>query len=209
MGSVVFPEDLFVQGNLRVGGNATRKWTRSELAQEALAVYPIPWTAWRVWNALHTNLPGTPATDDLGLVGGTFGTNTPSIRTEDLKNAGATNNYARCQLYLPPEYDTGETVVLRFHAGMITTVASATATLDVECYKSDGESGLGSDLCATSALDINSLTLADKDFTITATGLSPGDLLDIRIATAVNDSATGTAVIACIGAASLLLDIRG
>lgn len=209
MAAISFPEGLNCQGDLRLGGSLLPGLSRATLLQESLAVYPIDWTAWRVWNALHTNLPGTPLTDDLGLVGGTFGTDSPSIRTEDLKNAGATTSYARCQVKLPPEYVTGETVKLRFHAGMITTVASATATIDASLYKSDGESGIGSDLVTTGATTINSVTLADVDFEVTSSGLSPGDVLDLRIAIAINDSATATAVIGCVGAASLLCDIKG
>ena len=94
-------------------------------------------------------------------------------------------------------------------AGMTTTVASASATLDVQAYKADRESGVGADICATAAIDINSTSWANRDFTITATSLSPGDVLDVRIAVAVVDSATGTAVIASIGAIELLCDIRG
>lgn len=183
--------------------------SRSKLAQTVLASYMIPWTAFRVWNAYNTNLPGTPLTDDLGLVGGTFGTGSPSLQTEDLKAAGATTSYARFSVQLPPEYDEGETVVLRLHAGMLTTVADTSATVDVEVYESDSEAGIGADICATSATSINSLTLADKDFTITATSLSPGDWLDVRLTVTVTDGATGTAVAAIIGSVELLCDIRG
>lgn len=182
---------------------------RSKLAQDTLASYMIPWTAFRVFDAYATNLPGTPAADDLGLVGGTFGSASPSLQTEDLKTAGATNNRARFMVQLPPEYDDGETVQIRLHAGMLTTVADTSATIDVECYESNSEAGIGSDLCTTSATTINSLTLADKDFSITASGLVAGDWLDVRITTAVNDAASGTAVKAIIGKVSLLCDIRG
>lgn len=182
---------------------------RSKLAQDPLASYQVPWTSFRVWNAYHTNLPGTPLADDLGLVGGTFGTDSPSLQTEDLKAAGATTSYARFAVQLPPEYDDGQTVVLRLHAGMLTTVADTSATVDVEAYKSDSEAGIGADLCATSATTINSLTPADKDFTITPTSLAAGDWLDVRVAVAVNDGATATAVKAIIGSVELLCDIRG
>jgi hypothetical protein len=53
------------------------------------------------------------------------------------------------------------------------------------------------------------VTFADKNFEITATGLSPGDQLDIRITVAVVDAATGTAVEAALGAVELCLDIKG
>lgn len=93
---------------------------------------------------------------------------------------------------------------------MVTTVSDGTATLDVEVYKVGRDSLVsGSDICSTGATDINSTTFADKEFVITPTGLSAGDMLDIRIAVAVNDAATGTAVDAAIAAAEALLSIRG
>jgi hypothetical protein len=176
--------------------------------QSALQPFTIPWTAWRVWDAVQTNLPGTPATDDLGLIGGTFATAPPSIQTGDLKAAGATTRYARAQVELPWDYEAGQSVTLRFHAGMVTTISDGTATLDVEAYESDEEVGISADLCATAAQSINSLTFADIDFTITPTTLAAGDMLDVRIAIAINDTATGTAVIGCVGAAKLLCDVR-
>ncbi len=195
-------------GTLTVGSYGT-KIQRTDQTQEALAVFPIPFTSFRVHDALATNLPGTSATDDLGLDGGTFGTSQPTIRTSDLKAAGAVTRYARALVQLPECYDEGETVTLRLSAGMVTTVADTSCTIDAEVYKVGKDNSLGSDICATAAVSINSLTFADKDFTITATTLSPGDVLDIRLAIACNDAATGTAVIAAIGGADLLCDIRG
>ena len=110
---------------------------------------------------------------------------------------------------IPDNYEAAADVVLRLHAGMKTTVADTTATVDAEAYKSDEEAGISSDLVTTAAATINSLTLSDVDFTISGGTLSPGDLLDIRIAVAINDGATGTAVIGQIGAVKLLCDTRG
>ena len=182
---------------------------RSKLEQNTLRSFPINMTDWRVHDALQTVLPGTSASDDLGLYGGTFGSSGPLIRTYDVKAAGAVTLYARALVRLPAEYDPGETVSIRAKAGMVTTVADTTATIDFQIYASDKQGGVGSDLCTTSAASINSLTFANKDFSITATALSPGDWLDVRVTVAVNDAATGTAVIAAIGAIELLCDIRG
>ena len=182
---------------------------RSKLAQTVLASYLVPWTAFRVWDAYHTVLPGTSATDDLALIGGTFATGSPSIQTSDLKGLGAITRYARFSIQLPPEYEDGETVVIRAHAGMLTTVADTSATIDFEVYESNSEAGISADLCATAATTINSLTLADKDFTITASGLSAGDWLDVRMTLVVNDGATGTVVQGIVGAVELLCDIKG
>jgi hypothetical protein len=61
----------------------------------------------------------------------------------------------------------------------------------------------------TAATDMNNLTFANKDFVITGSSLSPGDVLDIRIAVAVNDAASVAAVIAALAATDLLCDIKG
>lgn len=200
--------DLYVSGSITRGGSGP-SIARTDLTQENLAPYKIPLTDFRVWDAMATVLPGTSATDDLALIGGTFGTNSPTIQTSDLKNAGATTRYARVLFNIPHEYVAGQTVTIRVHGGMKTTVASASATVDVECYLSDDEEGISADLCTTAAQSINSLTDADLDFAITSTSIAPGDTLDIRIAVAVNDSATGTAVIGQIGAVTVLLDVCG
>ncbi|KKL58345.1 hypothetical protein LCGC14_2226310 [marine sediment metagenome] len=205
----IFPGDIVVAGVVYARGGIQPTIDRSSLTQESLAVYKIPLTSFRVWDALQTNLPGTSATDDLGLIGGTFATASPTIQTYDLKAAGASTLYARVEVPLPVEYVAGETLILRFHAGMKTTVADNTATLDVQAYESDEEEGISADLCTTAAQDINSLTLADIDFTITPTALAPGDMLDVRIAVAINDAASGTAVKGIIGSAARLCDIKG
>jgi len=203
-----------IEGDLRVAGDLAVDGTmptiaRSNLEQNALTEFAVPLTDLRVWDAMGSLLPAAGANDDLGLYGGTFGTNSPKVSTGDLKAAGATTRYARFQRELPAEYDAAETLTLRISAGMETTVSDGTATVDVECYKADREGGIGSDICATAAQSINSLTFANKDFTITPTGLSAGDMLDIRIAVAVNDAATATAVTATIGAIELLADVKG
>ena len=206
-----FNGDLIVTGGLRVGGSVTPAIARANiLSMEELKTFPIPLTNFRVFDAMQTLLPGTGATDDLGLVGGTFATATPSLRTEDLMADGATNNRARVLVQLPWEYVAGQSVTLRFHAGMITTVADTTATLDCEAFKlqADPDDAIGSDLVSTAATTINSTTFGNVDFVVTPTNLSPGDILDIRITTAVNDAAGGTAVIAGITSAKLLADVR-
>lgn len=201
------PGDLTVPGTLKavtyVGIG------RSSLTTDSLSVFPIPFADLRVWDAQQTNLPGTSASDDLGFYGGTFGSGAPLIRTYDVKAASAQTMYARFQTRVPAEFVAAGTLKLRLAAGMVTTVAGTSATVDVECYKVNKDNSIGSDLCATNAQSINSLTFANKDFTITSSGLSPGDVLDVRITVATNDAATATAVIAAIAGIDLLADIKG
>jgi len=203
-------DDLKITGAISVKDTGVSSQLRTSiLKQDPNVVFPIMLTSLRVWDAYATNLPGTAAADDLALVGGTFGTAPPTISAGDLKNAGATSRYARFQMQLPECYDSGETVTLTIYAGMATTVASSSCTVDVECYKIDKITGIGSDLSATAATTINSLVFAAKSFTITPSGLVAGDTFDVRITIACNDSATGTAVTPTIAAIDLVCDIRG
>jgi hypothetical protein len=203
-----------IMGDLYVAGNITRTGTgpamaRTDLTQENLARFKIKPTDWRTWDAMATNLPGTAATDDLALITGTLGTHSPTIQTGDLKAAGATTRYAACTFEVPHTYVAGETVTIRAHAGMKTTVADNSATVDFQVYLSDDEEGVSADLCTTNAQDINDTVDADFDFQITSTSVQPGDTLQIRMAVAVNDAATGTAVIGQVGGVEVLLDVKG
>lgn len=179
---------------------------RSNIVQEDLVEYPISLDRFRVHDAFQTLLPGTPLTDDLGLSTNTFGTDSPTLDTEDHKAAGAVNNFGRAQVVIPPEYVAGQSITLRVNAGMVTTVSDTTATLDVEAYRKAAPSV---DICATAAQSMNDLAAADLDFVITPTNVVVGDTIDIRLTTAINDGATGTAVIGRINSAKLLLDIKG
>ncbi len=211
MATVSFPGDVAIASNLRVGGSISPAKAKADiLAMAELQVFPIPLTSFRVWDNMAALLPTAGATDDLGIVEGTYATATPSLQTEDLKAAGATNNFARVLVQLPWDYVAAQTITLRFKAGMITTVSDTTATLDAQAFKlqDDPDDAIGSDLVSTSATTMNSKTFADIDFTVTPTGLTAGDILDIRITTAVNDGGTGTAVIAGITSAKLLCDVR-
>jgi hypothetical protein len=204
------PTNLILEGDLTVNG-ALPSYPRSSLAQDDFTVHQLPLERFRVWDAVATTLPGTSATDDLGLITGTFGTAPSYIGTGDVKNTTTITRYARIGYCLPPEYVAGQSVRMNLHAGMITTVSSGVATVDVECYKiaQDGTTGVGSDLCTTAATTIKSLTFSDKPFDITATALAPGDWLDIRITVNIVDSATATAVIGAILTAEMHLDIKG
>jgi hypothetical protein len=181
---------------------------RSALTQQDLVPYTIPLEAYRVWDAKATLPPTSAGTDDLGLITGTVGTDAPRFRTGDAKATTVTQKTG-FQFVLPAEYVAGETITLRLIAGMITTISDGTATIDANAYKVGDTGAVGSDLVATAATTINSLTAANKDFTITPTGLVAGDVLDIVVTIAITDSATATAVIGQLNKAQLLLDIKG
>jgi len=181
---------------------------RSKLAGEQLKDN-IPLELVRVWDAFQTSLPTTAASDDLGLIPGTWATDAIVIQTSDAKNTTVTQR-ARFTYRLPHNYVSGQLISAVAWAGMKTTVANGTATIDFEAYKKNDSTGLaGSDLVSTSATTINSLTAADKAFTIDPTGLSAGDELDIRVTIAITDSGTATAVIGRIMKLYMLPTVKG
>lgn len=182
---------------------------RDKMAQRTLATFNVPLTQARTWDALATNLPGTGATDDLGLYTGTWGTDAPYIGTGDVAMAGATTRYCALFVPVPHDFETGETLLLSLWAGMKTTIADTTATVDVEAWRIDKDGTLGAaDICTTAATSINSLGALEKQFTLDTATITAGDALYIRVAIAVNDSATGTAVIGGVWAIDLRADLR-
>jgi acyl-coenzyme A thioesterase PaaI-like protein len=182
-----------------------------QIAERALQEYAIDLATGRVHDGVGGLLPTAGATDDLGLVAGELATAAPSLQTEDLKTDGVTWNYARYRVILPPEYKAGEAVKIRVKGGMITTIADTTAFADIECYENEEDNTVSADLCTTAETTINTLIASPTtvDFTITASTLSPGSILDVRVGTEVTDAAEATAVIGCITKLALLCNTQG
>lgn len=183
----------------------------AQLAQRATQRLYVPLTSARVWDAPSSLLPSAGATDDLGILPGTWGTNQVTLQTGDLKAAGATTRYAMFQTALPRDYDDDETIQLEVKAGMATTVSDGTATVDAEIYAPAGDETVGSDLCTTAATTINTLltsSVTTVTFSVTDTGLVAGDPLEIRLAVAISDAASATAVIGVVTSVTLLYDAR-
>lgn len=203
-------DDLRTTGPFRHTNQIYPAIAVTNIAQQNLQEFVVDLCSLRVHDAFATVLPAAAANDDLGLVGGTIGTNAPSIQAGDLKAAGATTRYARFLVGLPPNYVAAQTVYLRFAGGCITTAADTSCTLDIECYKSDEDNSVSADLASAAVADnINSTSFTDVDFTITSSALNPGDMLDVRMNIACNDGATGTAVIPCVAAIKLVCDTQG
>lgn len=181
---------------------------RSALTQDDLEPYTVPLNELRTWDDFDAFLPESAGTDDLGFIEGTFGTSASTIESVDFGGT-STTAYGRFLFTLPPEYVDGQTITLRVRCGMLTTVSDTTATIDAACYVNDGDGSVGSDICATAAQSCNSLTLANKDFTITPTSRAPGDVLDIRLAFAGTDSGDAGVMKGTITNVQMLLDIKG
>ncbi len=203
-----FPGDVTVPGELRVTGKITPSKAKSDiLAIAELQAFNVPWTSWRTYDALGTNLPGAAGTDDLGLVGGTHGTGHPAIQAGDVQGTSSTR-YARAIIQLPWEYVAGQTVKLRFYAACLTNATDTTCTLDIVAYKMDGDNTISADLAsAAGANNIKATAFANTDFTITATALSPGDDIDVLLSIAYVDGGS-VETIPSIGKVQLLCDVR-
>lgn len=186
------------------------QWDPTENAVTGSVMHAIDLRSVRVHDSASLALlPQTSAADDLGLYVGTFGTASHIIKTYDVKTVGATTLYGRFSAFVPPRYKTGEGFKLRFYAGMLSALADTTCTIDCVAYKIDKESGIGSDLVTTSAISMNSLTFANKDFTLTSSGLEVGDELDVRVAITPTDGGGATAVYGAIGAIGVLCSLQG
>lgn len=179
---------------------------RQDLETET-GIYIVDPLKWRVHDNLSSLLPNSAGSDDLGLISGAYGTNTPAIQSSDGASTNVTQ-YARLLWQAPPEFVSGGNIQVRVHAKM-QTVSDSSASVDLSAYESNREKGLGSDLVTTSATSINNATYADYNFTINPTGVAPGDLLDVRMTVAITDSATGSGVVAEIGEVQFRIDVRG
>jgi hypothetical protein len=159
----------------------------------------IPFEIMRVYDdydALLTNASGDD--DDLTFYQGTFGTNASTLESVDCGGLNDTNQYAYFQATLPMSYKAGSTVKLKANAGMRTTQADQSATLDFLCYVADyanADGTMSGDLVETNALSVNSTTFADKEFTIDddASGyaLDAGSVLECRIHVLCDDDGNG------------------
>ena len=202
--TMILPPEVIT--NYTIAGNADIATTK--LAQRVLAESIVPLTQARTWDAVATNLPAAASSDDLGLVSGTWGTNPARITAGDVKALGATTRRLYVAIPIPANYEDGQTIQLQIRAKMETTVADVSCTIDAEAYVG-ADGAVGSDLVTTTAQSMNSLTAAAYTFTVNATGVDPGDLLEVRLSISSNDAATATAVTPAIYSIALLCDTRG
>lgn len=180
---------------------------RSQLTEDALQAYSIPLQDAMVTatGARLGNTAGTPA-GAFALTPGTHGTASPMITGETANNNSKTDKF-RLLVPLPVEYVAAGDVKVRIRAKVGAAMAVA-QTIAVTCYESDKGGGVSADLCATAAQNL-STSFANLDFTITATALLPGDLLDIEVTGVANDTGGTANEKIYIGAVQLLCDVKG
>jgi len=189
------------------GGLPAGTVERAHLVQDNLQEYALPLTEFCVTGtgARLGASAGTPA-GAFGLTVGTHGSATPIIVGEDAYYNSKTNRM-RIQRAIPPEYVAGETLQIVIRAKVGATMGTE-QSIDVSCYLSDEEGGLGSDLIATAAQNLTT-SYVDYTFTVTAGGLAAGDVLDIEITGVANDTGGTANEHIYIGKVSLLKDIKG
>lgn len=145
--------------------------------------YAIPLNQAKVHDAVKTDIPDTPSNDDLGLAEA-VGSAIVGVQTNGGGTATSTG-YATFFFALPAEYVSGGAITVRVRA-KVTALSEVSETVDCE-VKKVGDAAVGSDICATAAQALTA-AYANYDFTVTPTGLAPGDILQIRLALATNDT---------------------
>lgn len=212
-GTYSFPASAISNSNIA----ADAAIARSKLAQRQTAIHVL-----RPQTFTHHDAPGTPVnsffdTDPSSLAGephmGVYvgatgiGTDMPVLATPDFGGVGGTF-YARRQVEVPPTYEAGETLQIKCSAAMVTAVADTSCTLDLVAYLGDGEGGVGSDICQTDPMTINSAVWSTKTFTLQGDAVAAGGTIDIRFAVTAVDGGDAGLMRACLDSIALLADLR-
>jgi hypothetical protein len=180
---------------------------RSELVEDALQPYGITIEQIRSNAGASLTAAETAGTFDI-----TVGTNTIVANGEVTDNETEVS-VAYFQFVLPPEYVAGGDVVIRMPAALIKTGSPTNngSTLDIEVFEQSDAGAVGADICATAAVTFAALdTWYNKDFTITATDLVAGDVLNVKITSSVVDSEAGAGtIILNLAPPKVLLDVKG
>lgn len=174
---------------------------RSKLAVDSLAPFEI---AIRNWMAEDGAVLG------IAEEAGTFfvqdGTNQMYLQGEVANNETEVS-VMKTSFTLPYNYVASGLVKLRLTVDVTGSGTLGTCTIDASVYEQDNDGAIGSDLVTTTAIAITA-TAANKDFTITDTGLAAGDILSI-VATASVQETASTAIQAIVTKTQMLCDVRG
>lgn len=172
------------------------------LLHEDVVAYGVPLGELRKVGAIKDALPDSPNATDLGL-SDTPGAAVLGTQTNGGSTASATEK-AAFLFNVPATYEPGAALTLRVRA-KVSAARQVSATVDA-VVKKLGDAALGSDVCATAAQALTT-SFANYDFTITPTGIAPGDVLYVELALATDDtggSTNGTPSIAAVALRSAL-----
>jgi hypothetical protein len=159
---------------------------RTDMLQENLVSHPIPWSRMRTFDSYAVLLPAAPTSDDLGLVHGTVGSNSPMIKSTTASTTTITQKL-RFEGILGEDYIPAGRCYIRVHC-RVEVAAHVSATIDLNAYESDNQGGISADLVITGATDINNDTWTSRDFVLTATALDVGSRLDVMLTFAAVDT---------------------
>ena len=202
-------ETLAVAGTLTATGTVNipdGSIARSELVEDALAVYPIEFG-----NVLGADGADLAITETAGDFYRSIGTNQLLILGEVSNGTVGADTEVSVGFFrftMPAEYVAGGDIKIRAGVDVVGSGALGTCTIDFEAYLQSGTDGsVGSDLVTTAATAI-SATAGNKDFVVTPTGIVPGDIFVVKMTTSV-DNTNSTAIQAQISQLAMLLDVKG
>jgi hypothetical protein len=174
---------------------------RADLVEDALATFPLPFLQWTRGTFDDVMVGAATGKLAIGEVGtGVFGL----LGTAANASTEATSSYYR--FTLPENYVAAGDVTFVVTAKC--TGAPETKTVDAVIKEISPTAGtVGSDICATAIQTITSSFVA-YSFTVTATGLVAGDVLQIQLNTNVIIAA-GTDAIFQLSNAVVKCDVKG
>jgi len=179
---------------------------RANLAQEDEVSFKIPLSCIRYANGTIPDATG--AAGNPKIVMGGYGSGTGIFQGEDAQSAAKTETLC-FDFAMPESYVAAETVKVSFSARYndAGTNTVAQKSIDCEAYEIAEAGTAGSDICATAAQTLTG-TIASYSFDITATGLTPGDLVRVFVRTILEGN-TGGALVAEVGGATIKADLKG
>jgi hypothetical protein len=162
---------------------------------ERVTVSNIPLSDAKTWDNRAVNIPLTPATDDLGLVTGTFLTDAHKLSSASA--AADVTRKAGFAVKVPNDYSAGAAIAL-VAAWTRLGIADVTMTLDAEVVRMAAPTV---DIQTIAAASVNGAASGTTTFTLTPTNVVPGEVLNIVMTIAVDT--TGTSAGATIDRLSL------
>lgn len=190
---------------LKIGASgATHAITRTDLASESGSAFPVALVNFRQAAAVKDALPDAPDATSLGLADAAG-----SVIVGTTVNGGSTasaSETAHIQIVIPQNYVAATDVTLRVRA-KVSAVPTVGATIDA-VVKEFADGALGSDICATDAITLTD-AYANCDFTITGTDLVAGDIVDVVLTGAADDTGGTIDAYVAIAGVSLLATTKG
>jgi hypothetical protein len=168
--------------------------TDGSLTPPAAGVINIPLDRCKLPTLLP--LAAAAASGVFGMPAGTFGATVSPTLIGNASNSSAKTDITRFEIAMPQDYVAAGAVTIAITATLTASTASTTKTIDLIVNKSDLHGGATSILATGAQALGTAATWYTKTFTLTATTLVPGDIIDCEIIGILNDThATGVITI--------------